>query len=86
MRCSFAFVYQGRESERTPATLRPGLTDEEECAKSLGGFNARANALSRTLAVIDAAGLSDDRSRKDPCQTSSSDDAQPRRLEATSTA
>jgi len=32
------------------------VTDEEEDAKSLGGFNARASALTESLAVIDAAG------------------------------
>jgi hypothetical protein len=37
------------------ATLRPGVTDEEEVAKSLGGFNARASALTGSLAAIDQA-------------------------------
>jgi hypothetical protein len=45
MRNSFNSSIRAEEPERTPAALRPGVTDEEEGAISLGGFNARANAL-----------------------------------------
>jgi hypothetical protein len=55
MGSSFVSVYQGRKVQMDSCDARARFDRRRGRCKSLGGFNARANALPRSLAVIDAA-------------------------------